>query len=71
MLRTGIRPLVVDRDYEAEVYPLDLSQWFQLVADEAKPWFSTYGGKITGCASSPQKVANALVGRVGTPNAEW
>ena len=65
MLRTGIRPLVVERDYEADVYPLDLSRRFQLVADEAKPWFSTYGGKITGCARFARKVADALARRVG------
>ena len=67
MLRTGIRPLVVDRSYDADEYPLDLSRRFQLVEDGGKPWVSTYGGKITGCAQFARKVADALAKRAGVP----
>lgn len=65
MLRTGIRPLAVEKDYDAEVYPLDLSRRFQLVVDAAKPWVSTYGGKITGCSQFARKVADTLAKRIG------
>ena len=67
MLRTGIRPLVVDRSYDADEYPLDLSRRFQLVEDGGKPWVSTYGGKITGCAQFARKVADALAKSAGVP----
>ena len=67
MLRTGLRPLVVDRSYDADEYPLDLSRRFRLVENEIKPWVSTYGGKITGCGQFARKVADALAKRVSAP----
>jgi glycerol-3-phosphate dehydrogenase len=36
-----------------------------MVRDEAKPWLSTYGGKITGCNHTAKAVADAAAGLVG------
>jgi len=56
-LRCGIRPLVVDKDFAEDCYPLTLSRRFKIVADPRLPWFSVYGGKISGCLS----LSNAAV----------
>jgi len=48
-LRCGIRPLVVDRDFRSDCYPLDLSRRQKIVRDVDRPWISCYGGKITDC----------------------
>jgi len=65
MLRCGVRPLVVEKDYDGDDYPLDLTRRFRMVRDEAKPWLSTYGGKITGCNHMAKAVADAAAGLVG------
>ncbi|MBC8245293.1 MAG: FAD-dependent oxidoreductase [Verrucomicrobia bacterium] len=65
MLRCGVRPLAVRNDYDANDYPLDLTRRFRVVRDKARPWFSTYGGKITGCNQLAKAVADAAAGVVG------
>ena len=65
MLRCGVRPLAVEKDYAADEYPLDLTRRFRMVRDKARPWLSTYGGKITGCNHLAKAVADAAAGVVG------
>jgi glycerol-3-phosphate dehydrogenase len=48
-LRCGLRPLVVDRAFDAKCYPLEISRDFKIVDDQQLPWISCYGGKISGC----------------------
>ena len=48
-VRCGIRPLVVDKSYTLDCYPLDLSRRQEIVQHQDKPWISCYGGKLTGC----------------------
>lgn len=48
-VRCGIRPLVVDKSYTLDCYPLDLSRRQEIVQHHDKPWISCYGGKLTGC----------------------
>lgn len=48
-VRCGIRPLVVDKSYTLDRYPLDLSRRQEIVQHHDKPWISCYGGKLTGC----------------------
>jgi len=83
MLRCGVRPLAVPNDYDADAYPLDLTRRFRVVRDKAKPWLSTYGGKITGCGRLAKAVADTaaeVVGQArasqpqtngGLPDIEW
>jgi len=65
--RCGIRPLAVPRGYRNDRYPLDLSRKQQVVPDAVRPWISCYGGKITGCLTMAQKVANAASRRLPAP----
>lgn len=56
-LRCGVRPLAVKADFRSDVYPLELSRRFRIVADPERPWISTYGGKLTGCTELAAEVA--------------
>jgi len=56
-LRCGVRPLVVQRDFHADCYPLLLSRRHKIISDESVPWISVYGGKISGCLSLAAAVA--------------
>ena len=58
--RCGIRPLVVDSDYQEDRYPLELSRRNEVVQDAERPWISCYGGKLTGCTRLAERVS-ALV----------
>lgn len=59
-VRCGIRPLVVDKHYKSDCYPLDLSRRQEVVQDEDKPWISCYGGKLTGCSRMSAKVLKLI-----------
>ena len=56
-VRCGIRPLVVDSQYQGDRYPLDLSRRQEVIQDTDRPWISCYGGKITGCTRMAGKVS--------------
>ncbi len=63
-VRCGIRPLVVDSQYQESCYPLDLSRRQEVIQHKTLPWISCYGGKITGCtrmASKALKLINKAV----------
>lgn len=66
-LRCGIRPLAVDRTFKADCYPLDISRYHKIAADGGRPWISVYGGKISGCVSMAEEVAQK-VGRQFRPS---
>ena len=59
-LRCGIRPLAVKKDFNADCYPLDLSRHHEVVEDCKVPWISVYGGKISGCLSLADSVAERV-----------
>jgi len=48
-VRCGVRPLVVNRHYQSDRYPLELSRRQEVFQSPAEPWISCYGGKLTGC----------------------
>jgi glycerol-3-phosphate dehydrogenase len=54
-VRCGIRPLVVDKDYRGDRYPLDLSRRQEIIQDSGRPWITCYGGKMTGCTRMASK----------------
>lgn len=63
-VRCGVRPLVVDKNYRADRYPLDLSRRQEVVVDRERPWITCYGGKMTGCtrmaARASARIAKAV-----------
>jgi glycerol-3-phosphate dehydrogenase len=59
-IRCGIRPLVVDRHYQGDRYPLDLSRRQEVIRDNEKPWISCYGGKISGCTHMASKALQQI-----------
>jgi glycerol-3-phosphate dehydrogenase len=59
-LRCGVRPLVVEKNYSENRYPLELSRRHRIVRDPEKPWISVYGGKFTSCVSVAQKTAEQI-----------
>lgn len=54
-VRCGIRPLVVNRHYQSDRYPLELSRRQEVVKSATEPWISCYGGKLTGCGRMARK----------------
>ena len=62
-LRCGIRPLAIKRDFTGDFYPLDVSRHHKIVKDSGLPWISIYGGKISGCLSLSEEVAQ-LISRI-------
>ncbi len=68
-LRCGIRPLVVDKHYRGQHYPLDLSRREEVVPDATKPWVSCYGGKLTGCRRMAARAMVEIAKRV-SPSGE-
>lgn len=69
-VRCGVRPLVVDRDFNADCYPLMLSRRQEVVADAFRPWVSCYGGKLTGCMRMAERVSRQVeraVASTGVP----
>ena len=63
-LRCGVRPLAVDRSYNAEERTLSISRRHHVVADQERPWISLYGGKITSCVALAEETANRVQQRV-------
>lgn len=63
-VRCGIRPLVVDRDFHADCYPLELSRRQEVVPDRLRPWVSCYGGKLTGCTRMAERAMRLITGVV-------
>ncbi len=59
-VRCGVRPLVVDRDFSANCYPLELSRRQEVALDPVRPWISCYGGKITGCTRMADRVLRVI-----------
>lgn len=66
-IRCGVRPLVVERDYQQSCYPLELSRRQEVVSDQERPWISCYGGKLTGCVRMAARTA-AIVARTVSPS---
>ncbi len=59
-LRCGLRPLVVERSFDNDCHPLDLSRKHRIHRDRDRPWISVYGGKLTGCAELARQVCERL-----------
>ena len=59
-LRCGVRPLVVERSFDKDCYPLDVSRKHRVHADQSRPWISIYGGKLTGCVGVAREVCRRL-----------
>ena len=55
-LRSGVRPLVVKKDYKPSCYPLDISRKHKIYQDLEVPWISVYGGKFSGHLSIAEAV---------------
>ena len=66
-IRCGVRPLVVERDFDRTCYPLDLSRRQEVVVDRERPWISCYGGKLTGCVRMAHRTAS-MVARSVAPS---
>lgn len=66
-VRCGARALVVDRNFKADCYPLELSRRQEVILDLDKPWVSCYGGKLTGCTRMAERVL-AIVAKVVPPS---
>jgi glycerol-3-phosphate dehydrogenase len=63
-LRCGIRALVVDRDYVATRYPLELSRRSIVHPERDLPWITAYGGKLTGSRELARKIGRMIRHRV-------
>lgn len=61
-IRCGIRPLAVPRNFDRDVYPLDLSRRHQVVVHKQTQALSLYGGKLTSSLMVAERVAG-LAGR--------
>ncbi|MCH2176168.1 MAG: FAD-dependent oxidoreductase [Lentisphaeria bacterium] len=66
-LRCGIRPLVVDKSFEGNCYPLEISRGHKIIKDLFSPWYSIYGGKISGCLTVAEEVLKLLTPELGKP----
>ena len=67
--RCGIRPLVVDKSFTSDCYPLDISRKPKIVKDDNLPWISAFGGKITGCLFLAEEIGRQISRFVPTPPA--
>ncbi len=63
-IRCGVRPLVVDRNFSADCYPLELSRRHEVVLDSEKPWISCYGGKLTGCTRMADRALRMIAKKI-------
>lgn len=59
-VRSGIRPLAVPRNFDRDVYPLDLSRRHQVVVHKDKSALSLYGGKLTSSMEVAEQAADLL-----------
>lgn len=62
--RCGIRPLAVDKTFKADCYPLKISRFHKIAEDMKVPWISVYGGKISGCVSMAEEIAQKITKQV-------
>jgi glycerol-3-phosphate dehydrogenase len=63
-LRSGVRPLLVPRDYRLKGGTLALSRRTEVHEDGCVPWISIYGGKITGCIEAAESVKRRIEARL-------
>lgn len=63
-LRHGIRPLAVAKSFKADCYPLDISRYHKIASDCQRPWITIYGGKISGCITLADKVAQKVAKQI-------
>ncbi len=61
-IRCGVRPLVVPRNFNRDVYPLDLSRRHRMVAHRECRALSLYGGKLTSSMMVAGHAADAVEG---------
>ncbi|HNQ24056.1 MAG TPA: FAD-dependent oxidoreductase [Phycisphaerae bacterium] len=66
-LRSGVRPLVVERRHANTTCSLALSRRHEVHADEHLPWISVYGGKLTNCVPLARRVERLVRSRVARP----
>jgi len=70
-LRCGLRSLVVPHDYVGNGRSTGLSRRSRCIPDPDRPWFSIYGGKLTGCQLVADEVAQRLQRHLPTPQFSW
>ncbi len=59
-LRTGVRPLCVERSYSRKVYPLELSRRHLVEVDGDRSAITLFGGKITSAPTMAREAAAVL-----------
>ncbi len=59
-IRVGIRPLVVPKSYSSRKYTLNISRKSVVYHSPGSHWISVYGGKITGCWNTAEKVLKKI-----------
>lgn len=59
-IRCGVRPLAVPRNFNRDVYPLDLSRRHHVVSHREKNALSLYGGKLTSSVDVAEHAADLL-----------
>jgi len=65
--RSGVRPLAVDADYEADRYPLELSRHNRIHVDKTRAWIAVYGGKFTSALGMAESVEGQVAAAIGKP----
>lgn len=71
--RCGVRPLAVDKNYNAAQYPLELSRHHRIHMEKRRPWIAVYGGKFTsalGMAENIEGQVATLLGKYGRQSAD-
>ena len=66
-LRCGVRPLAVPAAHRGGGYPLDLSRRPRVVVNDARPWTSVYGGKLTGSTEAAGRALRGLARHLPKP----
>lgn len=59
-MRSGVRPLAVPRNFEKDVYPLDLSRRHRVVVHAGQCAVSVFGGKFTSGSAAAEQVVKAV-----------
>lgn len=57
-LRCGVRPLPVKRTFSETGETIHIPREYKIYADQAIPWISIYGGKITSCVYAAKSVGD-------------
>ncbi len=68
--RSGVRPLVVKTNYQAERYPLELSRHHRIHVNSVPLWISVYGGKFTSALGMADSVTERVRALLGQPRLE-